>query len=33
MGFQFGLALLMMLVVFVNLKDIINVWRRLTGTG
>ncbi|HVZ04222.1 RIP metalloprotease RseP [Hyphomicrobium sp.] len=33
MGFQFGLALLMMLVVFVNFNDIMNVWRRLTGTG
>ncbi len=33
MGFQVGLALLMMLVVFVNFNDIMNVWRRLTGTG
>ena len=33
MGFQVGLALLMMLMVFVNFNDIMNVWRRLTGTG
>jgi regulator of sigma E protease len=33
MGFQVGLALLMMLMVFVNLNDIMNVWRRLTGAG
>lgn len=33
MGFQVGLALLMMLVVFVNFNDIMNVWRRLTGAG
>jgi regulator of sigma E protease len=33
MGFQVGLAVLMMLVVFVNFNDIMNVWRRLTGTG
>ncbi len=33
MGFQVGLALLMMLMVFVNFNDILNVWRRLTGTG
>ena len=32
-GFQVGLALLMMLMVFVNFNDIMNVWRRLTGTG
>lgn len=33
MGFQVGLAFLMMLVVFVNFNDIMNLWRRLTGTG
>jgi regulator of sigma E protease len=33
MGFQVGLALLMMLMVFVNFNDIMNVWRRLTGAG
>jgi regulator of sigma E protease len=33
MGFQVGLALLMMLMIFVNFNDIMNVWRRLTGTG
>ncbi|SFV33561.1 RIP metalloprotease RseP [Hyphomicrobium facile] len=33
MGFQVGLALLMMLMVFVNFNDILNVWRRLVGTG
>ena len=33
MGFQVGLALLMMLMVFVNFNDIMSAWRRLTGTG
>jgi regulator of sigma E protease len=33
MGFQVGLALLMLLMVFVNFNDIMNVWRRLTGSG
>jgi regulator of sigma E protease len=33
MGFQVGLAVLMMLVVFVNFNDIMNVWRRITGMG
>ncbi|MBS0233998.1 MAG: RIP metalloprotease RseP [Proteobacteria bacterium] len=33
MGFQVGLALLMMLMIFVNFNDIMNVWRRLTGSG
>lgn len=33
MGFQVGLALLMVLMVFVNFNDIMNVWRRLTGAG
>ena len=33
MGFQVGLAVLMMLVVFVNFNDIMNLWRRLTGAG
>ena len=33
MGFQVGLALLMMLMIFVNFNDLLNVWRRWTGTG
>ncbi len=33
MGFQVGLAFLMVLMVFVNFNDIMNVWRRLTGAG
>jgi len=33
MGFQVGLALLMMLMIFVNFNDLMNVWRRLTGAG
>jgi regulator of sigma E protease len=33
MGFQVGLALLMMLMIFVNFNDLLNVWRRLTGVG
>jgi regulator of sigma E protease len=32
-GFRLGLAVLMMLMVFVNFNDIMNVWRRLTGAG
>lgn len=31
MGFQVGLALLMMLMIFVNFNDLMNVWRRLVG--
>ncbi|MGQ0456825.1 MAG: RIP metalloprotease RseP [Hyphomicrobium sp.] len=31
MGFQVGLALLMMLMIFVNFNDLVNVWRRFTG--
>jgi regulator of sigma E protease len=33
MGFQVGLALLMMLMIFVNFNDLANIWRRLTGVG
>lgn len=33
MGFQVGVALLMMLMIFVNFNDLMNVWRRLTGAG
>lgn len=33
MSIQVGLALLVMLMVFVNFNDIMNVWRRLTGAG
>ncbi len=33
MGFQVGLALLMMLMIFVNFNDLLNVWRRWTGAG
>ncbi len=33
MGFQVGLAFLMVLMVFVDFNDIMNVWRRLTGAG
>ncbi len=32
-GFQVGLALLMMLMIFVNFNDLLNVWRRVTGAG
>ncbi len=32
-GFQVGLALLMMLMIFVNFNDLLNVWRRMTGAG
>lgn len=32
-GFQVGIALLMMLMIFVNFNDLLNVWRRLTGAG
>ncbi|MBA2125120.1 RIP metalloprotease RseP [Hyphomicrobium methylovorum] len=32
-GFQVGLVMLTLLMVFVNFNDIMNVWRRLTGTG
>lgn len=33
LGFQVGLALLMMLMIFVNFNDLMNVWRRFTGAG
>jgi len=32
-GFQVGLALLMMLMIFVNFNDLLSVWRRFTGAG
>lgn len=32
-GFQVGLALLVMLTIFVNFNDLMNVWRRLMGAG
>lgn len=32
-GFQIGLALILMLMIFVNFNDLFNVWRRLTGAG
>ena len=33
MGFQVGLALILMLMIFVNFNDLANVWRRMTGAG
>lgn len=32
-GFQIGIALVLMLMVYVNLNDLLRVWRRLTGEG
>ena len=32
-GFQIGLALIVMLMIFVNFNDLLNVWRRFTGAG
>jgi regulator of sigma E protease len=32
-GFQIGIALVLMLMVYVNLNDLLRVWRRLTGDG
>jgi regulator of sigma E protease len=32
-GFQIGIALVLMLMVYVNLNDLLRVWRRLTGAG
>jgi regulator of sigma E protease len=32
-GFQVGIALVLMLMVYVNLNDVLRVWRRLTGAG
>jgi regulator of sigma E protease len=32
-GFQIGIALVLMLMVYVNLNDVLRVWRRLTGAG
>ena len=32
-GFQIGIALVLMLMVYVNLNDLLRVWRQLTGAG
>jgi regulator of sigma E protease len=32
-GFQIGIALVLMLMVYVNLNDLFRVWRQLTGAG
>ena len=32
-GFQLGLVLIVMLMIFVNFNDLHNIWRRLTGAG
>jgi regulator of sigma E protease len=32
-GFQIGIALVLMLMVYVNMNDVLRVWRRLTGAG
>ncbi|HEX9881691.1 MAG TPA: RIP metalloprotease RseP [Hyphomicrobium sp.] len=32
-GFQIGIALVLMLMVYVNLNDLLRVWRRLVGDG
>ncbi len=32
-GFQIGIALVLMLMVYVNLNDVLRVWRMLTGAG
>jgi len=32
-GFQIGIALVLMLMLYVNLNDLLRVWRRLTGAG
>jgi regulator of sigma E protease len=32
-GFQIGIALVLMLMVYVGLNDLLRVWRRLTGDG
>ncbi len=32
-GFQIGIALVLMLMVYVNLNDLLRVWRRLMGDG
>jgi regulator of sigma E protease len=32
-GFQIGIALVLMLMVYVNMNDILRVWRLWTGTG
>jgi regulator of sigma E protease len=32
-GFQVGIALVLMLMVYVNLNDVLRVWRSLTGAG
>ena len=32
-GFQIGIALVLMLMVYVNLNDLLRVWRGLVGAG
>jgi regulator of sigma E protease len=32
-GFQIGLAMIVVLMIFVNFNDLHNIWRRLTGAG
>ena len=33
MGFQVGVALILLLMIFVNFNDLLNVWRRVAGAG
>ena len=33
MGFQVGIALILLLMIFVNFNDLLNVWRRVAGAG
>lgn len=32
-GFQIGLAMILMLMIFVNFNDLLSIWRRFTGAG
>jgi regulator of sigma E protease len=32
-GFQIGIALVLMLMVYVSMNDLLRVWRRLMGDG
>jgi regulator of sigma E protease len=32
-GFQIGIALVLMLMVYVNMNDILRVWRQWTNAG
>lgn len=32
-GFQIGLAMIVMLMIFANFNDLLNIWRRVTGAG